>query len=374
MESLHILILFFLFLLGMNFFQNLKRIEAYDGNNPRKNLPLISVLVPARNEEDTIETCLSSLLESTYPHLEIIVLDDNSKDRTYSIVQKYSERHEHLRIIKGKKLPPGWNGKNWACHQLSQAARGEWFLFTDADTCHSPYSIASALDAANKSQSTFLTAIPGLITKTWAEKLILPVIHFAFFVLLPFNIINFKGNSRLAIGIGPFLFIQKGCYFSCGGFEAIKTEILDDMALARRVKRTGGKLCVIDGTELLTVRFYTCLREVWTGLSKNSFQAIGSSPHFLLGLSLLCYFLFIYPYFCLGSAIYYGEGITLPLFQVIVISLIKLVMASRFKTSMLFGLFHPLMIIMTFMILFNSFRLSLFGKKIEWKERLYPVE
>lgn len=374
MDSLHMAILLFLILLGMNFFQNLKRIEAFDLESPEKTFPLISVLVPARNEEDSIEKCLASLLNSDYPNVEIIVLDDNSKDRTYSIMKEFSRKHKNLRIIKGKKLPPGWNGKNWACHQLSCAAKGEWFLFTDADTCHSPHSIPAAFDAAKKSHSVFLTAIPGLVTKTWAEKLILPVIHFAFFILLPFNIINFKGNSRLAIGIGPFLFIHRACYLSCGGFEAIKTEILDDMALANRVKQRNGKLCVIDGTELLTVRFYTCFKEVWTGLSKNSFQAIGSSPHFLLGLSILCYFLFIYPYFCLGSAIYYGQNITFPLLQVATISLIKMVMASRFKTSILFGLFHPFMIIMIFLILFNSFRLTLFGKKIEWKERLYPVE
>lgn len=374
MDSLHMVILVFLFLLGMNFFQNLKRIDVFEIKTPEKNLPLISVLVPARNEEKTIGICLASLLKSNYPHLEILVLDDNSKDRTYSIVQEFSEKHKNLRIIKGKKLPPGWNGKNWACHQLSQAAKGEWFLFTDADTCHSPHSITTAFEAAQKSHSVFLTVIPGLITKTWAEKLVLPVIHFAFFVLLPYNIINFRGNCRLAIGIGPFLFIQRSCYYSCGGFEAIKTEILDDMALANRVKKRKERLCVIDGTELLTVRFYTCFREVWTGLSKNSFQAIGSSPHFLLGLSLLCYFLFIYPYFCLVSAIYYGQSLTLPLLQVAAISLIKLVMAFRFRTNLLYSLIHPLMIIMIFLILFNSFRLTLFGKKIEWKERLYPVE
>lgn len=374
MDSLHLVILFILFLLGMNFFQNLKRIEDFEIGAPQENLPLISVLVPARNEEDIIEKCLASLLKSDYPHFEIIVLDDNSKDRTFAIVEELSRTHENLRIIKGKKLPPGWNGKNWACHQLSLVAKGEWFLFTDADTCHSPHSISSAFEAAQKSHSVFLTAIPGLITKTWAEKLVLPVIHFAFFVFLPFNIINFKGNSRLAIGIGPFLFIERSCYSSCGGFEAIKTEILDDMALANRVKQNNGKLCVIDGTELLTVRFYTCFKEVWAGLSKNSFQAIGSSPHILLGLALVCYFLFIYPYFCLGTAIYYGQNIILPLLQVAAISLIKMVMAHRFKTSLLYGLFHPFMIVLIFLILFNSFRLTLFGKKIEWKERLYPVE
>ncbi len=374
METFHLAILFILFLLGMNLFQSLKKIETYEGIQNKENRPLISVLIPARNEAGIIEECVNSLLQSDYPHLEIIVLDDNSRDRTYPIVQRVARSHDNLQIIKGKKLPPGWNGKNWACHQLAHTARGEWFLFTDADTCHSPHSVSSAFGAARRSHSDFVTAIPGLTLKTWSEKLVLPVIHFAFFALLPFNIINFRKNCRLAIGIGPFLFMSRDCYFSSGGFEAIKTEILDDMALAKRVKKNKRKISVIDGTGFMTVRFYTSFKQVWSGFSKNSFQAIGGSPHFLFGISLACYFLFIYPYISLGSAILAHQSISLPLLQVVVISLIKIAMASRFKTSVLYGLLHPIMIIFILLILFNSFRLSLFGKKFEWKERLYPVK
>ncbi len=374
MDSLHLAILLVLFLLGMNLFQNLKKIEMYEGIQETVPTPLISVLVPARNEERNIEMCVNSLLNSDYPHLEIIVLDDNSKDGTYDIVQRLSQSHDNLQLIRGKKLPPGWNGKNWACHQLAHAAIGEWLLFTDADTCHHPNSVFSALEATRKCDSDFVTAIPGLSMKTWSEKLILPVIHFAFFALLPYNIMNFRRNCRLAIGIGPFLFISRDCYFSCGGFEAIKTEILDDMALAKRVKLKKRKISVIDGTGFLSVRFYTSFKELWAGFSKNSFQAIGGSPHFLFGISLACYFLFIYPYISLGSAILDHQSITLPFLQVMAISLVKIAMASRFKTSIIYGLLHPFMIVSVLLILFNSFRLSLFGKKFEWKERLYPVK
>jgi chlorobactene glucosyltransferase len=374
MDSFHLTILFILFVLGMNLFQNLKKIEMYEGIQGDVNTPLVSILVPARNEEGTIEECVESLLQSDYPLLEIVVLDDNSRDRTFAIIRRLSQSHANLRVIKGKKLPPGWNGKNWACHQLAQSAGGEWFLFTDADTCHSPHSVSSALEAARRCHSDFVTAIPGLTMKTWSEKLVLPVIHFAFFTLLPYNIMNFRRNCRLAIGIGPFLFMSRDCYFSCGGFEAIKTEILDDMALAKKVKQNNRKISVIDGTGFMTVRFYTSFKEVWAGLSKNSFQAIGGSPHFLLGISLACYFLFIYPYISLGSAILDHQSLTLPLLQLIVISLIKIAMAARFKTSVIYGLLHPFMIILILLILFNSFRLSFFGKQFEWKERLYPVK
>jgi chlorobactene glucosyltransferase len=374
MDSLHIIILIFLVLLFLNFIQNIKRIGFHESKRVEKETPLISVLIPARNEEETIDKCVTSLLQSDYPHLEIIVLDDNSRDRTYEIVRILAQNHENLLIIKGQKLPPGWNGKNWACHQLAYTAKGDWFLFTDADTCHSPNSISAAILAAEKSQSHFVTVIPGLIMKSWAERLILPVIHFAFFVLLPYKLINFSKNSRVAIGIGPFLFIQRKRYFSCGGFEAIKTEILDDMALAKRVKQDKGKLAVIDGTDILQVRFYTCFKEIWSGLSKNSFQAIGSSPHFLFGISVACYFLFVYPYLYLATAIYYSQSMTIPFLQVLLVSLIRIGLSSRFKTSIIYSMLHPFMILLTLLILFNSFRLSLFGKKIEWKERLYPVE
>jgi len=374
MDSLHIIILIFLVLLGLNLIQNIKRIGFHESKRVEKEIPLISVLIPARNEEETIGKCVTSLLHSDYPHLEIIVLDDNSRDRTYEIVRILAQNHENLRIIKGQKLPPGWNGKNWACHQLAYAAKGDWFLFTDADTCHSPNSVSTAIVAAKKSQSHFVTVIPGLIMKSWAERLILPVIHFAFFVLMPYKLINFSKNSRVAIGIGPFLFIQRKRYFSCGGFEAIKTEILDDMALAKIVKQDKGKLAVIDGTDIMQVRFYTCFKEIWSGLSKNSFQAIGSSPHFLFGISVACYFLFIYPYLCLATAIYYSQSMTIPFIQVLLVSLIRIGLSFRFKMSIIYSLLHPFMILLTLLILFNSFRLSLFGKKIEWKERLYPVE
>jgi chlorobactene glucosyltransferase len=374
MNSLHMAILFVLILLGVNLIQNIKRMRFLESLPIRNHMPLISVLIPARNEENNIKECVSSLLKSKYPHLEILVLDDNSRDRTFEVVRRLSLDFPNLRVVKGEKLPVDWNGKNWACHQLARMARGEWFLFTDADTNHEPHSVSVAFQTAIKNRSDFVTAIPGLITKTWAEKLILPVIHFAFVVLLPFHLANYSKNSKVAIGIGPFLFMHRSCYFGVGGFKAIKTEILDDMALARNVKKSKRKLSILDGTDFMRVRFYTSFREVWSGLSKNSFQAIGSSPPFLLGISLVCYFLFVFPYLSLGSAFIENQDLTLPFLQVLAITLIKIVLSFRFKTSVIYSLLHPLTIILTLLVLFNSFRLSLFGKKCEWKERFYPVK
>jgi len=335
---------------------------------------LIFFRILNRNEERNIRKCVASLLKSEYPNLEIIVLDDNSKDRTFEIVNRLDTRDKRLRVIKGKKLPPGWTGKNWSCHQLAQAARGEWFLFTDADTVHKSQSISVPLASAQKSKSVFVTCIPGLMAKTWAEKLYMPIIHFAFLALIPFKLINYSKDSRLAFGIGPFLLIERNFYFFCGGHESIRDKIVDDIALAKRVKENRGKISVIDGTKIMNVRFYTSFKEVWKGFSKNSYEAIGSAPHFLVGIFIVCYFLFIYPYLALWGAVVSGETITLPLFQVMSLMLIRLVLSLKFKTSLIYGLLHPFSVAFVLLILFNSFRLSFFKKEIEWKERYYLAE
>jgi len=373
-QFIQTLILIFLFLILLNLLQNLKILRSQERAKLTEPLPLISVLIPARNEEGKIEKCITSLLRSDYPHLEIIVLDDNSSDRTYEIVKDLSRHHRKLRVIKGKELPAGWNGKNWACHQLSLAARGDWLLFTDADTIHKPQSVSTALTVAKKRNSVFVSCIPSFITKTWAEKLYFPVIHFVFIALLPFRLINLSKDSRISFSMGPFLFIERNFFFSWGGYESIKTDIVDDLAMARRVKESDGKIAILDGTQFMDVRFYTCFKEVWNGFSKNSYEAIGKEPFYLVLILFSCYYLFIYPYLSLWGALESHQSLTLPLFQVMTIALIKLILSLRFRVNVFYGQLHPLTVLFALIILLNSFRLSFFKKKFEWKERLYPIE
>ncbi len=371
MQFLHLLIFFILLLLFLNLIQNLRRISGEEETNFCMPYPFVSVLVPARNEEKNIRKCVMSLLQSDYSKMEIIVLDDNSKDRTYEIMKKLAALDDRLRIIKGKKLPSGWTGKNWSCHQLAQVAKGDWFLFTDADTLHQPQSISVALASAEKAKADFLTLIPGLVAKTWSEKLFMPIIHFAFLVLVPFKLINYSKDARISLGIGPFLLVERNLYFSCGGHESVKEKIVEDMALAKRVKEKEGKISVIDGTRIMNVRFYTSFKDVWKGFSKNCYEAIGGVPHYLAAVLLVCYFLFIYPYLALWEAFSSHQAVTLPLLQVMIISVTRAVLSLRFQTSLIYGLLHPFSIILALSILVNSFRLSFFKKKLEWKERYY---
>ncbi len=373
--TFQILILTCLICLLLNLVYNLKTMEKpANFKIEDKDYPLISVLVPARNEERKIKDCILSLLKQDYPNLEIIVLDDNSKDRTYEIVKEISKANKKLKVLKGKVLPEHWTGKNWACYQLFQASKGEWLAFTDADTIHKPNSISSAHRVAIKNDSQFVTYIPGLITKKLSEGLILPIMHFSFLCLFPLGLINRLKDPRISLGIGPFMFFRKDFYYKIGGHKYIKNEIVDDIILARNVKKSMGKISIVDGSDTLEVRFYRGFKEIWKGFSKNAYGVFENSPFIVLITITVNYFLFIYPYFLFIKSLNTKNFISISAFQVTIISAMKILLAIRFNTSIFLGLLHPLSCIIFLLILINSFRLWVVEKGVEWKDRYYPIE
>jgi len=373
MNYQHATIIFLLIIIFINLLENLKSMKQ-EIEFDLKEEPLVSVLIPARNEEKNIQNCLNSLTNQTYSNLEIIVLDDNSNDKTYEISRTIGHRNKNIRVIKGKKLPPDWNGKNWACQQLSLEAKGKWLLFTDADTIHQPHSVRKAVGAAEKNESDFLSCLPRLIAKTWSEKLYMSIIHFVFVAIIPWKMIKFNRKSKFPFGMGPFMLIKKEMYWKFGGYEAQKKVILDDMGLARLVKDNDGVITILDGTDFVQLRYYNNFKQVWDGFSKNSFDAVGNSLVFSLIICVVCYFLFIFPYFSLWGALESHQSVTVPAVEVALLFLMKIILASHFESSLIFSLFHPFSVLLALAILMNSVRLSLFGKNIEWKERYYPIK
>jgi len=152
---------------------------------PATTRPKVSVLVPARNEAENIGRCLTGLIAPNYPDFEIIVLDDHSTDTTAAAVNHWMKTHSRIRLIPGAPLPAGWTGKNWACHQLSQAANGEILLFTDADTQHAPTAILASVGFLLKYNLGLLSAFPQQITQTLAEKMIVPILDLLGYGSLP---------------------------------------------------------------------------------------------------------------------------------------------------------------------------------------------
>jgi chlorobactene glucosyltransferase len=155
-------------------------LSCFGGLRPAAPLPadapLVSILIPARNEERNIGACVSSLLAQDYPAWELLVLDDHSEDATGEIVRSLIAKAPvvQARLMDGTALPAGWTGKSWACHQLAQQARGAYLFFTDADTAHAPDTIAAAVAHATRTRADLLSAWPRLITITWGEKLVIP--------------------------------------------------------------------------------------------------------------------------------------------------------------------------------------------------------
>ncbi len=246
--------------------------------------PRISVLIPARNEAANIGACLESLLAQDYPNCEILVLDDGSEDATAAIVADFAARDpaRRLHLLRGASLPSGWLGKCHACAQLAAAARGEYLLFTDADTRHGPRSLANALAAAETLHAGLVSVLPRQQALTPAEQLLLPLLPFNILTLLPVGLVRRRPEPSLSAGIGQFLFFRRSAYLATGGHAAVRRSALDDVELARRVKAAGWHMALLGGGEAVQCRMYSSFTQIWCGFSKNLFDFHGRSPVFTL--------------------------------------------------------------------------------------------
>lgn len=240
----------------------------------RERYPRVSVLVPARNEEANLPRLIPTLLAQDYPDFEVVVLDDNSTDRTPEILDQFARTDRRIRVISGLPRPRGWLGKNWACHQLSESAKGEWILFTDADTWHRPNSLRSAMDVALRHKLDFLSAILNQEVRTWAERLVVPFYSvYHIFCTLPFALgIRFR-RLDLCTANGAFLLFRREAYDHIGGYYSVRSAVLDDQALALRVREQQLRWRFCDGSEVVGCRMYRGWPSVVEGFTKGVFTA-----------------------------------------------------------------------------------------------------
>jgi len=339
-------------------------------------LPSLSVLIPARNEARNIGRCLQSLLAQDYPAMEVIVLDDGSTDATAQIVQEWARRDARVRLVQGQDLPQGWVGKNFACHQLAEVARGEWLLFTDADTDHRRNSLRWSVHAAQQNQADLLSLIPRTVTHTFGERLILPIITFGLLVCLPLAVGERLRRPSLAMAIGPFMLFHRDAYRRIGGHRAVRSEVVEDVALARRVRKGGGRVTLLDGAEHVEVHFYRGFRESWQGLAKSAFPALQCRPGLAaLGVGLLA-LLFIRPAALLLQWLWQGAAppdLLVPtLVHALANSGLWYTVAERFRLPKSVALLYPLTVLLTVLILADSmWRSRVSG--IPWKGRVYQL-
>ena len=349
--------------------------------------PMVSILVPARNEALNIAACTGSLLAQDYPNWELLVLDDHSEDGTGEILRGLgvSESGAPARMLRGAALPEGWTGKGWACHQLAQAARGKFLFFADADTEHAPGTVAAAVAYALRTRAGLVSAWPRLVTVTWGEKLILPMIVLLGMVLYPHWLVLIlqrwprwaallpaRYRRMLGAANGQFMFFTRECYETIGGHAAVWDQVVEDVALGRAVAarmHEGMRLRNCDSLHFSTVRMYRSVGEVWEGFTKNLRAAFEESlaGFLIIGTTQLCCFLAPFAMLFLPVA-----GKRFVVAEVALIYLIRIILTARFRTSWLGCALHPVGHALALAIGVNSWRRSA-GSGVIWKGRRYAV-
>ena len=253
-----------------------------------RNLPALSVLIPARNEAGVIASTVQALLSQDYPDFEIIILDDHSSDNTTELALTAAGGDRRLRVLPGANLPPGWLGKNWACQQLSQAARleSEWLLFSDADVRWQPGALQALVLASQDLHADMATVWPTQITHTWAERLVVPLMAQAIIGYLPLLAVHYLPLSIFAAANGQCLLFRRSAYQAVGEHASVYDSVIEDVSLARRTKKLGYNLRMLDGDRLVACRMYTSWAGVRDGFAKNilagsrQFLALPGRIHF----------------------------------------------------------------------------------------------
>jgi glycosyltransferase involved in cell wall biosynthesis len=237
---------------------------------------MVSAIIPARNEEESIARAVKSI--AAQPEIaEIIVVDDQSTDRTAAILAELAARIPKLKILHTRALPEGWVGKNYAVTLAADVAQGDWLLFTDADTCHMPGSTRRALADAVDHNAVLVAYSPEQELGSFWERVLIPFVYCRLSAKYSFARVN---NPKLpdAAANGQFLMVLRDVYQKVGGHAAIASEVLEDVALARRVKQAGYQIYFTAPIGIIRTRMYRNFSALWEGWTKNLYALMGGTP------------------------------------------------------------------------------------------------
>jgi chlorobactene glucosyltransferase len=330
--------------------------------------PLVSVLVPARDEARTIERTARALLAQSYTNLEVIVLDDRSEDGTGEILARIAAEDARLHARKGDELPVGWMGKPWALHQASTQARGELLLFVDADVIYAPDTIAAAVERIERSRAAMLTLFPDFEMKSLGEHAVLPMLAVTAFSILPLWLSNRTRIPTIALGGGPGNLVRRSAYDTAGGHVALRDAVIDDVALARLVRRAGFATETARAEELVSVRMYHGFSEVMEGFTKNAYSAFGNS--LIVALFLLAGMIV----FHLGPFLTAALGDRIGLITVAVILTTRVILFSALRYPLWNALLlQPLMTLLWSWIVLRSIWFTGFRRQLRWRGRTYDA-
>jgi chlorobactene glucosyltransferase len=366
----HLCILGGLLLVIGNYLSNLRVFRFPSVTAVANPPPRLSVLIPARNEELRLRPCISTLSDSDFPILEILILDDHSTDGTAALVQQRAKGDPRIRLISGQLLPEGWVGKPWACHQLAQEAKGDYLLFVDADTRFSDITLSNAINLAHEQQSDLLSLWPYLESLSWSERLVIPFVHLFILFYLPHWA---KGSLRcFGAANGQFVLFRRAAYEKIKGHESVRNHMVEDIAIARNMRAAGFKVLNLDGTNpgysiaLVRCRMYTRFSEVWEGFTKNLYPSFDGNFFAFFFFQLIQAVVFLSPFVFLFTP-FRGPLVWT---EIAIILALRLSLAYRFRQSYLGALLHPFGQLLVLAIAMNSWLQAVRGR-LPWKGRFY---
>lgn len=285
------------------------RPAAEDGPSPTDDpAPLVSILVPARNEEKDLGPTLRALLAQDHPNTELIVVDDESTDDTLAVAQRIAGTCGVARVVQGRPRPSGeWVGKSWALAQAVEGARGEYLLFSDADVVHHPQALRLALEEMLRLQVDAISIMPSIDCRSRWEKMLMPLFAMMAALLEAVDKANRPDlrNNRFS---GAFILIRRDAYEAVGGHAAVRTEIMEDMALARRLKEAGRRVRLVCTHELSRTRMYDRLSDTWEGLARFIYPILKHSPALLLLALGAAFFGVLLPWAAMAIGLLRGGG------------------------------------------------------------------
>ncbi len=330
-----------------------------------------TVLIPARNEEASIERCVRSVAESELKPKQIVVYDDGSTDKTPEILSSLQSDIPFLEVVQGNGLPDGWVGKPHACHQLASHAESGTLLFLDADVELQPEGLSRIAGLFEDYDASVVTAMPRQRVESFAERLVLPLLHLTYTSWLLLPLIWRTNDPRFLAANGQVLAVTRETYDAIGGFEAVKSEVVDDMAFCRNAKSNKRRVVFADGHHIAVCRMYENAAGVWEGFSKNLYEGVGANPIALVAVLMLYLGTFIAPIAGLIASIWLPE-LLLPaaVGTVSVLAIRTLLMVRHGHPFIESILLHPLAILAFVSIAINSFIWNVKGA-IHWSGRSY---
>jgi cellulose synthase/poly-beta-1,6-N-acetylglucosamine synthase-like glycosyltransferase len=333
---------------------------------PARGVPapgtLVSILIPARNEEANIRACLDAALASRGVAIEVVVMDDGSTDRTAAIVREVAARNPGVRLETCPPLPPGWTGKVHACARLSEAAKGTHLLFIDADVRLQPDAASSMAGHAQQGGAAMVTGVPRQVIGSLGEAVTVPMINFLVFCYLPGGGRAFTRRAEMAAACGQLMMVERQAYEAVGGHAAIRAVLHDALQLARRMRAAGHGTEVVEGAPLATCRMYGGFAESWRGFIKNAREGMATPVGLPIWTAMLAG-AFLWPFALLPNG-----------WAVLAIAIgyaLRAAVTVRVREPWWTVPLHPLAVLVALAIQWTALVRGLIGKREGWKGRAY---